>query len=70
MCTEIRITCVCSVLRSIITLNTYVHNIPAVYYCARTHIDVTVKTFPKIGAFFCKRLPACMHIVPELIFLL
>ena len=24
--------------------------------------DVTVKTFPKIGAFFCKGLPACMHI--------
>ena len=23
---------------------------------------VTVKTFPKIGAFFCKGLPACMHI--------
>ena len=24
--------------------------------------SVTVKTFPKIGAFFCKGLPACMHI--------
>ena len=23
---------------------------------------VTVKTFSKIGAFFCKGLPACMHI--------
>ena len=23
---------------------------------------VTVKTFPKIRAFFCKGLPACMHI--------
>ena len=29
---------------------------------------VTVKTFPKIGAFFCKGLPAYMHIVPAFLF--
>ena len=28
-------------------------------------LDVTGKTFPKIGAFFCKGLPACMHIGPD-----
>ena len=45
---------------------TYTHCITAL--CAHGLTGhVTVKTFSKIGAFFCKGLPACMHIVHDLL---
>ena len=46
-----------------ILYNAYIY----MYTCLTTYTeDVTVKTFPKIGAFFCKGLSACMHIGPIL----
>ena len=59
-------------------LQALLHNVRTIHICSMLYfmyifcmcigisvhrLNVTVKTFPKFGAFFCKGLPAYMHIV-------